>query len=136
MVAIFPGALPCNHPSGHSPVRPPEPPISVMQTQHWRSHSCPSSPPPTAPHRAAAVAASREHGGGGVVASKSANGFYSGIGGACIARSTDFGKSFTSYQCIHQPAYDFYDGGHMASGPNGDIYAAYVDVSTSKVDIW
>ncbi len=83
-----------------------------------------------------AVPASKYPGAGGIVATKTSNGFYSAIGGACIARSTDFGKSFTSYQCIHQPAYDFYDGGHMASGPNGDIYAAYVDVSTSKVDIW
>jgi len=83
-----------------------------------------------------AVPASKYPGAGGIVATKTSNGFYTAIGGACIARSTDYGKSFTSYQCVHRPSYDFYDGGNMASGPYGDIYAGYVDINNGKVDIW
>jgi hypothetical protein len=83
-----------------------------------------------------AVPASKYPGPGGIVSTQSSNGFYSAIGGACIARSTDFGKSFTSYQCVNRPSYDFYDGGHMAAGPNGDIYAAYIDIISDEVDIW
>ena len=83
-----------------------------------------------------AVPASKYPGPGGIIATKFSNGLASAIGGACIARSTDFGKSFTSYQCVHEPSYDFYDGGTMASGPYGDIYAAYMDISSGLVDIW
>ena len=67
------------------------------------------------------------------------------IGGACIARSTDGGVTFQIYQCVSNTAKNnvpnsekghFYDGGSMASSPQGEIYAAYVDVTTSKIDVW
>ena len=83
-----------------------------------------------------AVPSSKYPGSGGIIATKSSNGFYTAIGGACIARSLDYGKSFAMYQCIHRDSFDFYDGGNMVAGPNGDIYAGYVDVSTSQIDIW
>lgn len=68
------------------------------------------------------------------------------IGGACIARSTDGGKTFAHYQCVSnkEPVADdpdavkghFYDGGSMASTPSGEVYAAFVDVSSSVVRVW
>lgn len=63
---------------------------------------------------------------------------YNAIGGACIARSTDYGKTFNPWQCVNRPTFDFYDGSSMAAGPNGDIYAAYAhpDAATGQMDIW
>ena len=62
------------------------------------------------------------------------------IGGACIARSTDGGVRFEPFQCVTntagQPRGDFYDGGSMAAGPRGEIFASYVDVDRSQIDIW
>jgi hypothetical protein len=67
------------------------------------------------------------------------------IGGACIARSTDGGVSFQSYQCVSNTVKNnvpnsekghFYDGGSMASSRAGEIYAAFVDVTTSQIDVW
>jgi hypothetical protein len=72
----------------------------------------------------------------GIVSTKFGSGFYTALGGACIARSTDTGKTFSFMQCVHRSSYDFYDGGTMAAGQNGEIYAAYVDVSTSQIDVW
>ena len=79
--------------------------------------------------------------------------FYSGgdirsspIGGACIAKSTDGGRTFQPYQCVSNKAAisdlpestngHFYDGGSMASSPSGEIFAAYVDVAASAIDVW
>jgi hypothetical protein len=74
------------------------------------------------------------------------NGKSAYIGDACIARSTDGGKSFTSYQCLSntQPVPDvpdatqghFYDGGSLASNAAGEIFAAYVDVATGLIDVY
>ena len=67
------------------------------------------------------------------------------IGGACIARSSDGGKTFSIYQCVSNttknnvPNSDkghFYDGGSMASSSSGEIYAAFNDVATSQIDVW
>lgn len=68
------------------------------------------------------------------------------IGGACIARSVDGGKSFAIHQCFGNTAPSandadavkghFYDGGSMASTPSGEVFAAYIDVTTSKIDVW
>lgn len=68
------------------------------------------------------------------------------IGGACIARSTDGGKTFANYQCVSNKeavADDpdavkghFYDGGSMASTPSGEVYAAYIDISSSVIRVW
>jgi hypothetical protein len=72
---------------------------------------------------------------GGVVSEGGSNGFYAAIGGACIARSTDGGKTFKVYQCVTNQSH-FYDGGTMTASPNGAVWAAYVDVNASKVDVW
>ena len=68
------------------------------------------------------------------------------IGGACIYRTVDGGKTFQFHQCFgntEPSVYDadatkghFYDGGSLASTPSGEIFAAYVDVTTSKIDVW
>lgn len=68
------------------------------------------------------------------------------IGGACIARSTNGGVSFQNYQCIANKEADagdpdavkghFYDGGSMASTPSGEVFAAYVDITKSRIDVW
>lgn len=74
------------------------------------------------------------------------NGKSSYIGGACIARSTDGGRTFANHRCVSNkdavadaPGSElghFYDGGTMASFSTGEIFAAFVDVATSKVDVW
>ena len=68
------------------------------------------------------------------------------VGGACIAKSSDGGKTFAHFQCVQNtdPVADvpdatlghFYDGGSMASTPTGEVFAAYVDVATSQIDVW
>lgn len=72
---------------------------------------------------------------GGVVSTGGGSGFYTALGGACIARSTDGGKTFANYQCVNN-GFHFYDGGSMAAGPNGEIYAAFVDTVTNQIDVW
>jgi hypothetical protein len=70
------------------------------------------------------------------------------IGGACIARSTDGGRTFVNYQCVSnkEPVPSdpgavtghFYDGGSMASTPAGEVYAAYIDLSdlSRVIRVW
>ncbi len=68
------------------------------------------------------------------------------IGGACIARSTDGGRTFANYQCLSNTeavADDpdaskghFYDGGSMASTPKGEVFAAYIDISSRVIRVW
>jgi hypothetical protein len=68
------------------------------------------------------------------------------IGGACIARSTDGGKTFANYQCLSNtqpidgipdtPQGHFYDGGDMASDSAGEMFAGYVDVAAGLIDVW
>jgi len=63
------------------------------------------------------------------------NGF---IGGACIARSTDGGLSFSLAQCVTNNN-DFYDGSSMvAAGSSFDrsVFAAFRDVDQNKIDVW
>lgn len=72
---------------------------------------------------------------GGVVSEGGYNGFYSAIGGACIARSTNAGQSFAVYQCVSN-ANHFYDGGSMAASNEGVVYASFVDVTESQIDVW
>jgi hypothetical protein len=57
------------------------------------------------------------------------------LGGACIARSTDGGVHFANYQCFGLESH-FYDGGNMAAGNDGAIYAGYVDVNDDQIDVW
>jgi hypothetical protein len=72
---------------------------------------------------------------GGVVSQGGSNGFYAAIGGACIARSTDGGKTFGVLQCLTDQ-HHFYDGGSMAASPNGRVWAAYNDVNVNEIDVW
>ena len=62
------------------------------------------------------------------------------IGGACIARSTNGGKTFSLYQCVQtteaDSTGDFYDGGNMASDTQGKIYAGWINVDRGAVHIW
>jgi hypothetical protein len=68
------------------------------------------------------------------------------VGGGCIAKSRDGGKTFAHFQCVQNtdPVADasdatlghFYDGGSMASSPSGEVFAAFVDVATSQIDVW
>ncbi len=65
------------------------------------------------------------------------------IGGACIVKSKDGGKTFAHFQCVQNtdPVADvsdstlghFYDGGSMASTPAGEVFAAFVDVATARL---
>jgi hypothetical protein len=57
------------------------------------------------------------------------------LGGACIARSANGGVSFGNYQCFGFESH-FYDGGSMAAGSDGSIYAGYVDVNDDQIDVW
>ncbi|HEV7239193.1 MAG TPA: hypothetical protein VGQ36_08130 [Thermoanaerobaculia bacterium] len=57
------------------------------------------------------------------------------IGGACIARSSNGGKTFALHQCVHNN-FEFYDGGSMASSTKGDIYAAFIATDSFRYDIW
>ncbi|HET9342910.1 MAG TPA: hypothetical protein VFO25_08355 [Candidatus Eremiobacteraceae bacterium] len=68
------------------------------------------------------------------------------IGGACLAKSVDGGKTFANYQCLtnktnvpdvpDSPLGNFYDGGSMASDSEGAVYASYTDVATGQIDVW
>jgi hypothetical protein len=60
------------------------------------------------------------------------------ITGACIARSDNGGINFQIQSCLTSNS-DFYDGGAMAaagSWPDQRIFAAYVDVPKSRIDVW
>lgn len=60
------------------------------------------------------------------------------LGGACIARSSDGGHTFgflASQPCLTNQNH-FYDGGAMTSASNGNIYAAFLDVDTDRIDVW
>lgn len=56
------------------------------------------------------------------------------MGGACIAKSVDAGRSFSMYQCINNQNH-FYDGASMAAGVSG-VYAAFKDFDSGRVDVW
>ncbi len=65
------------------------------------------------------------------------------IGGACIARSTNDGTSFTlaASDCVQRittacPQGTFYDGSDMTTSPEGRVYAAFNDVTRSRNDVY
>ena len=68
------------------------------------------------------------------------------IGGACIAKSTDSGKTFANYQCVTDTSPvegvgdatqgHFYDGGSMVASNTGEVFAAFVDVATSQIAVY
>lgn len=57
------------------------------------------------------------------------------LGGACIAKSEDGGITFKNHHCVHDN-HHFYDGGSMAAGSDGAIYAAFADVNDEQIDVW
>jgi hypothetical protein len=69
-----------------------------------------------------------------------------GPGGACIALSTDGGRSATVVQCLidRTPVAEkvgsglghFYDGSSLAIGPGGAAYAAFNDVERRDIAVW
>jgi hypothetical protein len=68
------------------------------------------------------------------------------LGGACIAKSTDAGKTFKHYQCVSNTGAvvdiadaiqgHFYDGGSIVASSTGEVFAAFVDVYTSQIDVY
>ena len=68
------------------------------------------------------------------------------IGGACLAKSTNAGKTFAIYQCVSNtdalpdspdgPKGHFYDGGSVVGSNTGEIFAAWVDVDTNQIDVY
>jgi hypothetical protein len=83
---------------------------------------------------------------GGIHGSVDPNFPESYIGGACIAKSTDAGKSFKIYQCVSNtdpvPSVadsslgHFYDGGSVVGSNTGEIFAAWVDYDTNQIDVY
>ncbi|CAN5663785.1 hypothetical protein BH09MYX1_BH09MYX1_57270 [soil metagenome] len=59
------------------------------------------------------------------------------LGGACILRSTDFGKTFSvsASDCLSNNG-QFYDGGSMVSDAHGAIYAAFVNADLNTIEVW
>jgi hypothetical protein len=67
------------------------------------------------------------------------------IGGACIAKSNDGGRSFANWQCVSNTTKTseadsekghFYDGATIVSSGKGEIFAAFNDVFGGKIDVW
>ena len=63
------------------------------------------------------------------------------VGGACFAKSTDSGLTFTVVQCISNtaaplPGGHFYDGESLAATPSGAIFAAFNDITTARINVW
>jgi hypothetical protein len=68
------------------------------------------------------------------------------LGGACIAKSTDSGKTFAIYQCVTNTTPvegvgdatqgHFYDGGSMVASNSGEVFASFVDVATQQIDVY
>jgi hypothetical protein len=82
----------------------------------------------------------------GLMYNQTSTGPTSPLGGACIAQSNDGGQTFANYQCVSNTQSlanfpdsaqgHFYDGGEMASNSAGEIFAAYIDVYTSLIDVY
>jgi hypothetical protein len=59
------------------------------------------------------------------------------LAGACIARSSDYGQTFS--MTLDDCAYDeghFYDGSSVLSTYQGKLFAAFNDVDDSQIDVW
>lgn len=64
------------------------------------------------------------------------------LGGACIGRSVDAGRTFTlsalsasASDCVNFNSH-FYDGGSMESDLSGQVYASWVDWTANQIDVW
>ena len=80
---------------------------------------------------------------GSVTTSTPANFCGAYIGGACIARSADGGRTFTlaAGDCVRRtstscPNGTFYDGAAVETSPEGRVYAAYNDVFRNRTDVY
>lgn len=65
------------------------------------------------------------------------------LGGACIARSSNLGASFTlaASDCVQRitpscPNGTFYDGSDLETDTSGRVYAAFTDVSRNSTDVY
>jgi len=65
------------------------------------------------------------------------------IGGACIARSSNAGRTFTlaTSDCLQRitgscPFGSFYDGSALETSPEGRVYAAFTDVFRARYDVY
>ncbi len=68
------------------------------------------------------------------------------LGGACLAKSTDGGKTFGFYQCVSNKGSvvdypdatqgHFYDGGSVVGSNTGEIFAAWIDAYTNQIDVY
>ena len=67
------------------------------------------------------------------------------LGGACLAKSKDGGKTFQNWQCVanknktsetDSDKGHFYDGSAIVSSASGEIFAAFNDVFGGKIDVW
>jgi hypothetical protein len=65
------------------------------------------------------------------------------VGGACIARSNDSGRTFSlaASDCVRRfeagcTGGNFYDGAEIETSADGRVYAAYVDVRNAKIDVY
>jgi hypothetical protein len=61
------------------------------------------------------------------------------LGGACIARSSDGGQTFTlsSVDCVHDADYSFYDGSDVTGTVDGGpVFAAFRNVAKNTIDVF
>ena len=65
------------------------------------------------------------------------------VGGGCIARSTDDGRTFSlsNADCVSRtsagcPNGDVYVGSDLETSPEGRVYAAFTDRSRNRVDVY
>ncbi len=63
------------------------------------------------------------------------------LGGACIAKSSDGGRSFALWHCVHQNN-DFYDGGTAVAGSDANggtdrrIFFGFIDITLLEIHVW
>jgi hypothetical protein len=59
------------------------------------------------------------------------------LAGACIARSSDYGQTFsmTLDDCPYDDGH-FYDGGAVVATATGKIFSAFLDVGATQIDVW
>lgn len=68
------------------------------------------------------------------------------LGGACLSKSADGGRTFNNYQCVSNTEAlvgypdsaqgHFYDGGSVVGSYTGEMLAAWVDVYASQIDVY
>jgi hypothetical protein len=58
------------------------------------------------------------------------------LNGACVARSSDYGQTFTlaEVDCFSDNGH-FYDGSTMTASGGGQVFAAFFDVTAGQIDV-